>query len=125
METRCLRPAPEATVPAVNGDVAEELRAEHLFYEAVWKHRGNDGVLGTVPRQRLELSVKVAGDVHGAGARRHSGAWQLRGVGGAGAIGDMPTRIGDPARQLLGHGDAPGRKDGVVQALAAVVVAER
>ena len=40
-----------------------------------------------------------------------------------GAVGGPLSRIGDPVRELLGHGRVPGREHGVVQPLAPVMVA--
>ena len=91
--TRHLRPAADGGVPAATGGAAEELGAEHLFQQAVGKHRRNDRVLGAVPRQRREFAVKVAGDVHRAGSRRRGGGWELGCAGGAGAApGVRPDR---------------------------------
>ena len=69
-------------------------------------------------RGKPRHSHVVAGQPHGG---RLAGE-QRDGLQG-GAIGGALPRAGDPVRQFLGHGGAPGREDGVVQPLRPVVVA--
>ena len=80
---------------------AEELGAEHLLQQGLGEHRRNDRVLGAVPRQRAELAVQVAGDVHRADPRRHGGGGRLGRAAGAGAAsGVWPDRRAGKTRQV-------------------------
>ena len=67
------RPATDGAVDAATGGAAEEFCAEHLFQQAVGKHRWNSRVLGAMPRQRCEFAAKEVGDVYCAGPRWRAG----------------------------------------------------